>query len=128
MFYRKSTNGGLNFGGIIDLSRNLRSSFEPKLAASQRSVHIVWSSGENTPGEIFYRKSDNNGITFGKVENLSNNVGNSEEPAIAVSRNNVYIVWMDDSGSDFAESKILYPHITTYKELSYLPVQGHLYF
>ena len=25
-----------------------------------------------------------------------------------MSRNNVYIVWMDDSGSDFAESKILY--------------------
>ena len=56
IFYRKSTNGGLNFGGITDLSGNLRSSFEPKLAASQRSVHIVWSSGENTPGEIFYRK------------------------------------------------------------------------
>jgi hypothetical protein len=105
IFYRKSTNGGLTFGDTTNLSGSTGSAVEPKLDASQNSVYIVWSSGVTSPGEIFYRKSTNIGTTFGDINNLSNNVGNSQAPAIAVSNNNVYVVWSDDSSGSL---EILY--------------------
>lgn len=95
----------MSFSGTTNLSESIVSSIEPKLAASQNSVHMVWSSGDSSPGEIFYRKSTNAGTTFGDIKNLSNNVGNSQAPAIAVSNNNVYVVWSDDSSGSL---EILY--------------------
>jgi hypothetical protein len=49
---------------------------------------VVWH--DNTPGngEILLRKSVNAGATFGNTINVSQNTGESLEPAIAVSGNN----------------------------------------
>jgi hypothetical protein len=58
-------------------------------------VHIVWQ--ENN--EVLYRRSTYGGVTFEEAQNLSLNPGNSWTPAIAVDRNNVYVVWYDDSSS-----------------------------
>ena len=100
ILYRKSANGGLTFGGTLNLSQGAGSSIQPSIAASKNSVHIVWSAGEISAGEIFYRKSVNAGTTFGDIRNLSNNAGNSEAPAIAVSNTNVYVVWSDGSSGN----------------------------
>lgn len=54
---------------------------------------MVWP--ENT--EILYRKSIDGGATFGSSANLSNTNGGSTDPAIAVSGNNVYVVWHDNT-------------------------------
>ena len=40
-------------------------------------------------------------ITFGSTKNLSNNDGNSFNPQIEASGNNVYTVWNDRSEGDF---------------------------
>ena len=45
------------------------------------------------------KKSVDGGLTFSKEINLSNNPGYSEHPHIAVSGNNVYVVWIDDTSS-----------------------------
>ena len=39
--------------------------------------------------------SNDGGVSFGDVINLSNSVGSSGSPAIAASGNNVYVVWND---------------------------------
>ncbi len=39
-------------------------------------------------------------ITFGSTKNLSNNDGDSHDPRIEASGNNVYTVWSDSSGAD----------------------------
>jgi hypothetical protein len=39
-------------------------------------------------------------ITFGNTKNLSNNDGDSFDPLIEASGNNVYAVWRDSSGGD----------------------------
>jgi hypothetical protein len=48
-------------------------------------------------GDIFFKKSTDGGATFGDTINISNNAGLSENPQIASSGNNVYVVWKDNT-------------------------------
>ena len=50
--------------------------------------------------DIILRKSTDNGGTFDAAENLSNNSGNSTNPLITAYRNNVYVVWTDDTSGN----------------------------
>jgi transcription elongation GreA/GreB family factor len=101
IFYRRSTDGGASFGSTVNLSNNAGLSFEPSIAVSGNNVYVVWL--DNAPGnnEIFYRRSTDGGASFGSTVNLSNDASNSVGQAIAVSGNNVYIVWSDSApGND----------------------------
>ena len=95
ILYRRSLDSGNTFPNVIkNLSSNLGSSFDPSIAVSGNNVHVGWS--DDTPGnfDIFYRRSLDSGTTFPNViKNLSSSGGDSEFPAIALSGNNVYVVW-----------------------------------
>ena len=101
VFYRRSTDGGATFGRTVNLSNTAGFSGAPSIAVSGNNVYIVWY--DETPGnsEIFYRRSTDDGATFGSTVNLSNNVGESAPSAIAVSGNNVYVVWRDNTPGNF---------------------------
>jgi len=101
IFYRRSTDGGASFGSTVNLSNNAGFSGAPSIAVSGNNVHIVWY--DNTPGnsEIFYRRSTDGGASFGSTVNLSNNAAESAPPAIAVSGNNVYVDWRDNTPGNF---------------------------
>jgi ethanolamine utilization microcompartment shell protein EutL len=96
--YRRSTNGGANFGSTANLSNNTGLSQLPAIAASGNNVYVVWQDDSLVPGtfDILYKKSTNGGASFGGTKNLSNTTGDSREPAIAASGNNVYVVWHDN--------------------------------
>jgi hypothetical protein len=97
ILYRRSLDGGTTFPNVIkNLSSNSEDSVSPAIAAVGNSVHVVWSDASVGNGDIFYRRSLDNGTTFPNViKNLSSNAGTSSFPAIAVSGNNVYAVWED---------------------------------
>ena len=62
---------------------------------SGKAVHTIWA--DNTPGnfDIFYKRD---GVDFDpSTINLSNDVGSSLRPIIAVSGNIVHAVWDDDT-------------------------------
>ncbi len=70
----------------------------PLIAAHENDVYLVWSAtGNNNDFEIFFRASHDNGLTFGPTINLSDDVNlkSSQNPDIAVSGNNLYVVWED---------------------------------
>jgi hypothetical protein len=101
IFYRRSTDGGISFGPTQNLSNNGGTSFLPSVAVHNSNVYVVWL--DSTPGnfDIFYRRSTDGGTTFGATENLSNSPGNTDLPSIAVSGNNVYVVWSDENAGNF---------------------------
>jgi len=101
VFYRRSNDGGASFGSTVNLSNNAGFSGAPSIAVSGNNVHIVWY--DQTPGnsEIFYRRSTDGGASFGSTVNLSNNAAESAPPAIAVSGNNVYVDWRDNTPGNF---------------------------
>ena len=100
ILYRRSLDGGSTFPNIIkNLSSDLEVSAFPAIAVSSNNVHVVWHSGsEGGNFDILYRRSLDGGSTFPNIiKNLSNNMGISGFPAIAVSGNNVHVVWEDDT-------------------------------
>jgi len=69
----------------------------PKLAIdSSNNLHVVWSHGRHLHSEIFYKKLDSFGNILVDDLNLTNALGHSKYPSIAVDSNNdIHIVWND---------------------------------
>ena len=99
IFYRRSTDSGATFPNVIkNLSSNAGTSQLPAIAASGNNVHVVWPDDTALNFDILYRRSTDGGTTFPNViKNLSSNTGLSSSPEIALSSNNVYVVWQDDT-------------------------------
>ncbi len=108
----------ISFIEPINLTNNTRDSVYAQIASYGENVYMVWQ--ENNPDpfgnnnnvnsntnynddyenyDIYIKKSTDGGLTFSKEINLSKNPGFSEHPQIAVSGNNVYIAWIDNTSS-----------------------------
>jgi hypothetical protein len=99
IFYKRD---GSDYDPTIEnLSNNIGNSLEPAIAVSGSNVHIVWSDTTSGNPDILYKRSITSGAFFGSIINLSANTGTSGSPQIAVSGNNVHIVWHDSTPGDF---------------------------
>src|SRR5918993_86175 len=78
-----------------NLSSNPGNSTDAQIAVYQNNVYIVWSDATTGNGDIYFKRSLDNGTSFGATENFSANPGNSTDAQIAVYQNNVYLVWSD---------------------------------
>ena len=93
---------------ITNLTNNDQDSVYGQIAALENNVYLVWqeSIGEKLPKknyDIYFMKSKDNGETFDKPINISNNIGFSEHPQIAVSKNGIFVVWADNTNSNNTE-------------------------
>jgi hypothetical protein len=110
ILFRRSTNGGTTFDATVNISDNPGFSTEPELALSGNNVYVVWR--DNTPGneEIFFKRSINNGASFGSLVYVSDNSTkpiNSVRPQISANANNVYLVW-SKGNFDEGHSNVLF--------------------
>lgn len=117
--YALSDRSKFEIGSQLSISNNTEGdSVYAQVAASGNNIYVVWqdtqgsdTASSNKPSssafdslysqnknyDIYFRKSIDRGVTFGKDINLSNNSGFSEHPQIAVIENHMYIVWVDDT-------------------------------
>jgi len=75
-------------------------SVAPRVGVSGDNVYVVWQDVSLGNDEVFFASSSDNGATFGEPVNISSNDGSSASPQIAVSGDNVYVVWQDDSSGN----------------------------
>ena len=78
----------------------------PNIAVSRNnnSVYVVWSrvdsfdtTNQTQTYDVFFTRSIDRGDTFRKPINLSNDPSNSQNAALAVSRNDgIYVAWTDN--------------------------------
>ena len=61
------------------------------------NIYVVWD--DNTPGnyEIYFKKSDDGGVTWTTAKGLQTMQVPLYDPAIAVDGSNIYVVWDDDT-------------------------------
>jgi len=86
------------FENATNLTNNERDSVYGQVVAWKSSVYVVWQdsvSGRNY--DIFIKKSNDNGTSFGEPLNMSNNPGFSEHPQLSAFGSNVYAVWADNT-------------------------------
>jgi fructose-specific component phosphotransferase system IIB-like protein len=102
--FARSSDGGATFASVKNLSNNNGISFDPRIAVSESNVYVVWEDTTTTTAEgssdIFLARSANNGATFGKVQNLSNNPVESFNPYMATFRGKLFVIWSDDKEGD----------------------------
>jgi len=113
IYFARSLDGGKTFE-TFNLSQNDGVSYNPWVAASGNNVYVVWnddtSSVKNLSREsinqtkyfdvsvanfeILFATSHDGGSSF-EITNLSNTPGGSQNPRMAASGNNVYVIWTE---------------------------------
>jgi hypothetical protein len=99
---------GHTFSNITNITNNNYDSVYAQIAAIDNYVYVVWQESVTDNSneknyEVYFKKSEDQGNTFSKAINLSNNPGFSEHPQIAVSKNGIFIVWADNTNSNNTE-------------------------
>ncbi|MGA7007438.1 MAG: sialidase family protein, partial [Nitrososphaeraceae archaeon] len=95
ILFKRSTDGGKTYGDVLRLSPGIPSAvFNPKVSSEGNNVYVVWQ-GDSQSGnqDILMRKSTDNGKTFSKVINVSNDPAGSGNPEIKVNSSSVFVVW-----------------------------------
>jgi hypothetical protein len=130
LLFSKSDDKGTQFGPITNLSNSTGNVHLHDLSASGKNVFVLWAANENISSsnkEIFFRKSQDGGDSFGDVINLSKDIDDSLDPHMVINQNGtiIYIVWIKcdtkhddpdchvaftrslDQGNTFTDSKII---------------------
>ena len=107
IYYKKSTNGGTNWGITKRISWATRDSEDQALAVdSNNNPYIIWADQGSGPFEIYFRESTNGGGSWSALKRITWNLVTSLDPDIAIGpSNSVHIVWRDSS---FGPMEIFY--------------------
>jgi hypothetical protein len=81
------------FSDPINLSNITHGAECQDIKVSGNNVYVAWSDHQIGSSDILFRKSSDGGVTFGITQDLSESSDSSSCPQIAVSGNNVYVVW-----------------------------------
>jgi hypothetical protein len=100
IFIKNSNDNGTTFGPSINLSNNSGFSEHPQIAAYDNNVYAIWADDTSGNREVLFTRSVDNGTSFDKIKNLSNNTLDSFNQEIAVFGDTVYVVWLDQSDED----------------------------
>jgi hypothetical protein len=96
IFFKRSATSGDSFQSTKDLSNGKDGGAQDqRIAKEGNSVYVVWSEGVGAERDVYFKKSTNNGESFGSTINLSNDDNFSQKPEIAVVGDNVYVVWVN---------------------------------
>jgi hypothetical protein len=81
-----------------NLSNNPGNSTDAQIAVYQNNVYVVWSDASTGNGDIYFKRSMDNGTTFAEAENISiNSTGLSYFPQLATVGSNIYLAWVDNT-------------------------------
>lgn len=97
IYLRRSLNRGETWQSARRLVNSLVFAWSPAIAVNGSNIYVAWSDIAPANYEIYFRKSADGGATWQSTERLTNNSGSSDNPALAVSGSNVYIVWKDNT-------------------------------
>lgn len=96
VLYKASTNNGVSFGNLLNLSNMPGTSNEQTIAASSSNVFVTWIESGTTNNGVYFDSSSDGGATFGTPLNLiSDSV--SSNPVVADPVGNAYVAWEDQT-------------------------------
>jgi hypothetical protein len=95
IYYKHSADEGTTWGADTRLTNSSGDSFNPSLAVSGSAVHVVWYDNRDGNLEIYYKRSEDEGVGWGADTRLTDAPGDSQYPSIAVSGPVVHVVWTD---------------------------------
>jgi hypothetical protein len=110
IYFKKSDDQGLIWNPGHRITGHIQGGESPAVASFGSHVHLAWADKhDNSPHEIYYRRSTDFGNTFETEQRLTNKTSPKEDVDIAVFENNIHIVWSDNSATT---THIYYLHST----------------
>lgn len=109
IYFKRSTNGGLNWENDTRLTNSTGGSLESSMSVNGSVVHVVWMDYRDGNHEIYYKRSPDGGISWGLDKRLTNNTSVSSSPSVSVSGSVVSVVWLDTRDGN---NEIYYKHST----------------
>ena len=98
IYYKRSTDAGISWGEDIRLTNAPYSSKNSTIYVCGSIVHVAWfDTRDGYTEEIYYKRSTDEGISWGTDTRLTNNSGYSVNPNILASDSIVHIAWVDNS-------------------------------
>jgi len=130
IYYKRSTDGGLNWGTDTRLTNNASTSNLPTSAISGSDLYVVWNDSRHGSFEIYFKHSADGGLIWGLDTRLTNAFGISHWPTVAVSSTGIHIAWQDyfsgneeifykyskDGGLSWSADTVLVDNINTMSE------------
>lgn len=100
IYYKRSTNGGLDWDPDVRLTHTTYPSLYPSAAVSGDTIHLVWFEF-NEMLEIFYKRSTDGGSVWEQDVRLTTDSALSYNPSVAASGPAVHVVFWDrrDAGN-----------------------------
>lgn len=95
IYYKRSTDGGVNWEADVRLTNNSSDSQSPSLTVTGQVLHTVWYDNRDGNYEIYYKRSTDGGLTWSADTRMTNNSGQSWYPCVSVSGTYVHVVWYD---------------------------------
>ena len=95
IFFKKSSDDGNSFGERIQVSDNIGFSEHPQMASENNNLYVVWADDTNVNKQIYFKKSNNGGNSFGEQMLLSDSNSNAFNHEISSFGDNVYVVWLE---------------------------------
>lgn len=96
VYYRRSLDGGASWEEPQRLTFAPRFSQRPSLAVDGRRVHVAWFDERDGDVEVYVKRSDDGGASWGEDVRLTTARGISHKPSIAAAGGVVHVVWSDD--------------------------------
>ena len=97
IYYKRSSDNGISWGADTRLTNNSFSSTSPSISVYSSYIHILWTDNRDGNNEIYYKRSTDNGVTWGADTRLTNNSFSSLYPSIVAYSSNVYIAWCESN-------------------------------
>jgi hypothetical protein len=95
IYYKRSIDGGINWGTDTRLTNNVYYSADPSIAVSGSVVHVVWDDLRDGNDEIYYKHSTDGGTTWGADTRVTFDSSLSRNPCVSASGLFVHVVWGD---------------------------------
>jgi hypothetical protein len=99
IYYKRSVDGGVNWGTDTRMTNANGDSWYPSISLSGLFVHVVWMDTRDGNTEVYYKRSTDEGVSWEADVRLTNNASPSAYPSISVSGLEVHVVWRDYSGN-----------------------------
>lgn len=93
IYYKRSSDAGASWGADTRLTNNSAKSLSPSVAVFDDLVHLTWFDQRDGNDEIYYKRSDDGGLSWGLDTRLTNDSFPSIYPAIAASEAGIHLAW-----------------------------------
>ncbi len=95
VYYKRSTDGGLNWEPDVRLTNNAGQSDNASIFAKGSDVFVVWHDNSDGNFEIYYKCSTDGGTSWGSDIRLTNDNSSSFHPSIFVYGSTIHVIWHD---------------------------------